>query len=51
MLLDLLSGTGSVGSVFQEEGFEFISVDINPKLKPTVIADILECRGIPPRIL
>jgi site-specific DNA-cytosine methylase len=41
-VLDLFSGTGSVGRVFQEEGFEVVSVDINPKFKPTVIADILE---------
>jgi hypothetical protein len=35
-------GTGSVGRVFREEGFEVVSLDINPKFKPTVIADILE---------
>ena len=40
-LLKLLSGTGSVGEVFRERGWEVISLDINPKSNATIIADIL----------
>jgi hypothetical protein len=32
----------SVGRVFREEWFEVVSVDINPKFNPTMIADFLE---------
>ncbi len=41
-VLDLFSGTESVGRVFREEGFRVVSVDINQRIKPTIIADILE---------
>ncbi len=41
-VLDLFPGTGSVGRVFREEGFKVVSDDINPKFKPTIIADVLE---------
>ncbi len=30
-LLDLFSGTGSVGNVFADEGYEVVSVDVNPR--------------------
>ncbi len=41
-LLDLLSGTWSVGNVFAYEGYEVVSVDINPRFHPTVVTDIME---------
>ena len=40
-MLDLFSGTGSVGKAFEERGFEVISVDIDPQFKPTIVADVL----------
>jgi hypothetical protein len=39
--LDLFCGNKSVGSVLQEKGFEVISLDIDPKRKPTICVDIL----------
>ncbi len=41
-LLDLFSGTGSVGNVFADEGYEVVTVDVNPRFHPTVVADIME---------
>ena len=40
-MLDMFTGTGSVGEVFAEEGYEVVSLDINPRFKPTIVADIL----------
>ena len=40
-MLDLFSGTGSVGKVFEERGYEVTSVDIEKHFKPTIVADVL----------
>jgi hypothetical protein len=39
-LLELFSGTGSVGKVFGADGWEIISLDIDPKASATITADI-----------
>ncbi len=39
-LLELFSGTGSVGRVFEERGWQVTSLDINPKSKATITSDI-----------
>jgi len=39
-LLELFSGTGSVGQVFKEKGWEVISLDSNPKTNASIIDDI-----------
>lgn len=40
-LLDLFSGTGSVGEVYRREGYEVVSVDNDPGWKPTHTVDVL----------
>ena len=40
-VLDLFAGTGSVGRQFSELGYEVISLDFNPKYRPTICCDIL----------
>lgn len=40
--LELFSGTGSVGKVMQENNIETISVDIEPRYKPTILTDIMK---------
>lgn len=40
-LLELFSGTGSVGKVFKELGWSVISLDINPKANASITEDIL----------
>ena len=40
-MLDLFSGTGSVGKAFAERGYEVVSVDIEGHFKPTIVADVL----------
>ena len=40
-LLELFSGTGSVGQAFKGKGYDVISVDMSDKFEPTIVADIL----------
>ena len=39
-MLDLFSGTGSVGEAFKAMGFEVFSVDIDPRNSPTITVDV-----------
>ena len=39
-LLEVYSGTGSVGKPFKEAGHEVISIDIDPRFEPTICDDI-----------
>ena len=41
-LLDLFSGYGSVSEIFQERGYEVITVDIDPLFQATLQVNILE---------
>ena len=41
-LLELFSGTGSVGRAFAEKGWEVISLDSDPKTDATIHEDILK---------
>ena len=41
-MLDLFSGTGMVGQVFSFEGYEVVSLDVDPKFKPTVLVDVMD---------
>ena len=42
MALDLFSGKGSVRQSLEKRGFEVISVDIDPRVSPTHVCDILQ---------
>ena len=41
LLLELFSGTGSIGRAFQARGWDVFSVDIDKSSNPTLVADVL----------
>ena len=41
-LLELISGTGSVGRAFRERGWQVTSVDLERRFAPTICCDVLE---------
>ena len=41
-MLDLFSGTGTVGKVLEEQGYHVTSLDHDPKFHPTILTDIME---------
>ena len=46
-LLELFSGTGSMGNAFEELGWEVTSLDIDPEANPTILADICSWEPLP----
>ena len=50
VLLELFSGTGSVGRSFRARGWEVFSVDIDANAKPTLVANVLDLQwdALPP---
>ena len=52
VLLELFSGTGSVGRSFRARGWEVFSVDIDATTKPTLVCDVLDlqCDALPPDV-
>lgn len=41
-MLDLFGGTGSVGAVYREAGFQVVSLDMDEKWKADIQVDVLE---------
>jgi hypothetical protein len=52
VLLELFSGTGSVGRAFRARGWDVFSVDIDAASKPTLVANVLDLQHdtLPPRV-
>jgi hypothetical protein len=52
ILLELFSGTGSVGRSFRARGWEVFSVDIDANAKPTLVANVLDLQwdALPPEV-
>ncbi len=52
VLLELFSGTGSVGRAFRARGWEVFSVDIDATAKPTLVANVLDLQldALPVRV-
>ena len=52
ILLELFSGTGSVGKVFNATNWEVFSLDIDPKANSTLCKDMLHVArsDMPPRV-
>ncbi len=53
-LLELFSGTGSVGKPWREKGHEVISVDIDGRYNPEIICDIMQwtyCKSPTPDVI
>ena len=40
-LLELFSGTGSIGRAFEAKGWDVVSVDLRADFNPTIVADIM----------
>jgi site-specific DNA-cytosine methylase len=49
-LLELFSGTGSVGKAFRDQGWEVISVGSDPKMQRMICCDVrkLDAAPLPP---
>ena len=52
VLLELFSGTGSLGRAFHACGWDVFSVDIDATAKPTLVANVLDLQldALPPRV-
>ena len=45
LLLELFSGTGSIGRAFRARGWDVFSVDIDPRANATLTADVLQIKA------